>query len=175
MRTSARTSRGSRSERCAGNARRRTRCSCGQRRSGREREASLLLAYRQGVARADFLPVDSRGALIARGSGVASINVAPETVDRALAVLDALIGAVEKSGHSMSHRSTPAMPFVNATLVPVTIAERFVRTTNTSRIRRADSSMNARRTDRALKYPGTMEGVNWQTSPEPKKPRPRKP
>jgi hypothetical protein len=70
---------------------------------------------------------DRRGALQAEGVGVASVRVAPETVPRALAVLDGLIRAVEKLGHSIAMQSSPAAMFaINGAFVPVTIFEKFV-------------------------------------------------
>jgi len=70
---------------------------------------------------------DERGALIARGAGVASVNVPPETVGRALAVLDAFIKAVLKLGHSVPLQSSPAVFFIEGAHVPLAIIERFVR------------------------------------------------
>jgi hypothetical protein len=71
---------------------------------------------------------DRRGALEAKGAGVASIRVAPETVPRALAVLDGLIRAVEKLDHSVAMQSSPAATLaINGAFVPVTIFEKFVR------------------------------------------------
>jgi hypothetical protein len=71
---------------------------------------------------------DRRGALEAKGAGVASIRVAPETVPRALAVLDGLIRTVEKLGHSVAMQSSPAATLaINGAFVPVTIFEKFVR------------------------------------------------
>jgi hypothetical protein len=70
---------------------------------------------------------DRRGALQAEGVGVASVRVAPETVPRALGVLDGLIRAVEKLGHSIAMKSSPAaMLAIHGTFVPVTIFEKFV-------------------------------------------------
>ena len=70
---------------------------------------------------------DRRGALQAEGVGVASVRVAPETVPRALVVLDSLIRAVEKLGHSIAMKSSPAAMFaIHGTFVPVTIFEKFV-------------------------------------------------
>jgi hypothetical protein len=70
---------------------------------------------------------DRRGALQAEGVGVASVRVAPETVPRALGVLDGLIRAVEKLGHSIAMQSSPAAMFaINGAFVPVTIFEKFV-------------------------------------------------
>ncbi len=71
---------------------------------------------------------DRRGALETKGVGVASVRVAPETVPRALAVLDDLIRAVENLGHSIAMQSSPAaMLLINGALVPVAIFEKFVR------------------------------------------------
>jgi hypothetical protein len=71
---------------------------------------------------------DRHGALKAEGVGVASVRVAPETVPRALAVLDELIRAVENLGHSIAMQSLPAaMLLIKGALVPVTIFEKFVR------------------------------------------------
>jgi hypothetical protein len=71
---------------------------------------------------------DRHGALKAEGVGVASVRVAPETVPRALALLDDLIRAVENLRHSIAMQSLPAaMLLINGALVPVTIFEKFVR------------------------------------------------
>jgi len=71
---------------------------------------------------------DRHGALKAEGAGVASVRVAPETVPRALTLLDELIRAVENLGHSIAMQSLPAaMLLINGALVPVTIFEKFVR------------------------------------------------
>ena len=78
-------------------------------------------------ALAQALP-DRSGALKVEGVGVASVKVAPETVPRALAVLDDLIRAVEDLGHSIAMQTSPvAMLLINGALVPVAIFERFVR------------------------------------------------
>jgi hypothetical protein len=69
---------------------------------------------------------DRRGALQAQGVGVASVRVAPETVPRALYVLDGLIRAVEKLGHSIAMKSSPAAVAIHGAFVPVTIFEKFV-------------------------------------------------
>jgi hypothetical protein len=67
-------------------------------------------------------------ALEVQGAGVASIKVAPETVPRALGVLDGLIRAVERRGHSIAMQTSPAaMLAINGAFVPVKIFEKFVR------------------------------------------------
>jgi hypothetical protein len=68
-----------------------------------------------------------RGALAAEGAGTASVVVAPETVPRALALLDDLIRAVEKLGYSISTYHFPATLVVNGEHVPVAISEKFER------------------------------------------------
>jgi hypothetical protein len=71
---------------------------------------------------------DRSGALKVEGVGVASVKVAPETVRRALAVLDDLIRAVEDLGHSIAMQTSPAaVLLINGALVPVAIFEKFVR------------------------------------------------
>lgn len=92
---------------------------------------------------------DRRGALEVKGVGVASVRVAPETVPRALAVLDDLIRAVEDLGHSIAMKSSPvAMLFINGELVPVTIFENFVRSHDA-----ADAAELKRRHVYERKYP----------------------
>jgi hypothetical protein len=92
---------------------------------------------------------DGRGALKVEGVGVASVRVAPETVPRALAVLDGLIRAVEKLGHSIAMRSSPAaMLLINGAFVPVTIFEKFVRSHEP-----ADAAELKRRHTYERKYP----------------------
>jgi hypothetical protein len=92
---------------------------------------------------------DRRGALKAEGVGVASIRVAPETVPRALAVLDDLIRAVEKRGHAIAMQSSPAaMLLINGAFVPVTIFEKFVRSHEP-----ADAAEMKRRHVYERKYP----------------------
>jgi hypothetical protein len=70
---------------------------------------------------------NKRGALAAEGAGAASVIVAPETVPRALALLDDLIRAAEELGHSISTRYFPATLVVNGEHVPVAISEIFER------------------------------------------------
>jgi len=91
---------------------------------------------------------DNRGALVAKGTDVADVNVAPETVDRALAFLDSLIQAAEASGHTIAKGTEPAMLLVNGTPVPMTISERFYRDTTP-----ADAQELKRRHEYERKYP----------------------
>ena len=99
-------------------------------------------------ALAQALP-DRSGALKAEGVGVASVKVAPETVPRALAVLDDLIRAVENRGHSVAMQTSPAaMLLINSALVPVAIFEKFVRNHEA-----ADAAELQRRRRYERKYP----------------------
>jgi hypothetical protein len=99
-------------------------------------------------ALAQALP-DRSGALKVEGVGVASVKVAPETVPRALAVLDDLIRAVEDLGHSIAMQTSPAaMLLINGALVPVAIFERFVRSHEA-----ADAAELQRRHRYERKYP----------------------
>ena len=92
---------------------------------------------------------DRSGALKAEGVGVASVKVAPETVPRALAVLDDLIRAVEDLGHSIAMQTSPAAMFlINGALVPVAIFEKFVRNHEA-----ADAAELQRRHRYERKYP----------------------
>jgi hypothetical protein len=101
---------------------------------------------------------DRHGALKAEGVGVASVRVAPETVPRALAVLDDLIRAVENLGHSIAMQSLPAaMLLINGALVPVTILEKFVRNHEA-----ADAAEMKRRHLYELKYPKFFRMVDLE-------------
>lgn len=90
---------------------------------------------------------DRRGALIASGIGVASVSVPPETVSRALAVLDCLITAVDKLGYRVPQQSAPATFFIKGAHVPFAILERFLRDD-----RPPDESERTRRTLYASEY-----------------------
>lgn len=105
---------------------------------------------------------DNRGALIATGVGTATVNVAPETVDRSLAVLDSLIKAVLKLGHSVPSHSSPAAFFVQGAHVPFAVIERFVRNDGS-----ADVTDTAWRDSYALHYPSfakitELKGWPWR-------------
>ena len=91
---------------------------------------------------------DKRGALIATGIGVASVSVPPETVSRALAILDGLITAIEKRGYRVPPQSSPATFFIDAAHVPFAILERFLRDA-----RPPDESERTRRASYASEYP----------------------
>jgi hypothetical protein len=92
---------------------------------------------------------DRHGALKAEGVGVASVRVAPETVPRALAVLDDLIRAAENLGHSIAMQTLPAaMLLIGGALVPVTIFEKFVRSNEA-----ADAAEMKRRHAYERRYP----------------------
>jgi hypothetical protein len=100
---------------------------------------------------------NKRGALAAEGAGVASVIVAPETVPRALALLDDLIRAVEQLGHSISTRYFPATLVVNGEHVPVAISEIFERNDD-----EPDSAEEMRRKSYELKYPGFVRDMNFR-------------
>jgi hypothetical protein len=91
---------------------------------------------------------DNRGALIAKGVGVADISVSLETVDRALGVLDALIQTAEAAGHSIAKTAAPAMLSINGAHVPLTISEKFYRDSTT-----ADAEEFRRRQEYERRYP----------------------
>ena len=91
---------------------------------------------------------DKRGALIATGIGVASVSVPPETVSRALAILDGLITAIEKRGYRVPPQSSPATFFIDGAHVPFAILERFLRDA-----RPPDESERTRRASYASEYP----------------------
>jgi hypothetical protein len=97
-----------------------------------------------------------RGALIATGLGVASVCVPPETVERALAVLDDLLRAVEKLGYSISLLTSPAVFVIERTQVPFAIFERFLRHDGAP-----DAAETARRESYAASYPEFVEGMNF--------------
>jgi hypothetical protein len=97
------------------------------------------------------------GALVSGGVGVASIRVAPETVDRALAILNTLIRSVERLGHSISLLTSPAALLINGTLVPVVIFEQFNRCDEP-----ADAAEMKRRHTYERKYPKFFRRMDLQ-------------
>jgi hypothetical protein len=100
---------------------------------------------------------NKRGALAAEGDGTASVTIAPETVPRALALLDDLIRAVEELGHSISTRYFPATLVVNGEHVPVAISEIFERNDD-----EPDSAEEMRRKSYELKYPGFVRDMDFR-------------
>lgn len=99
---------------------------------------------------------DERGALIARGAGVASVNVPPETVDRALDVLDAIIRAVLKLGHSVPSQPSPTTFSIEGAQVPFSIIERFVRHKGPP-----DAAETRRRESYAASYPKFVQRMDF--------------
>jgi hypothetical protein len=100
---------------------------------------------------------NKRGALAVDRAGAASVIVAPETVRRALALLDDLIRAVEELGHSISTRYFPATLVVNGEHVPVAISEIFERNDD-----EPDSAEEMRRKSYELKYPGFVRDMDFR-------------
>jgi hypothetical protein len=99
-----------------------------------------------------------RGALEAKGVGVASVIVAPETLPRALALLDDLIRAVEVLGYSISTRNFPATLVVNGEHVPVAISEKFERNDD-----EPDPAEETRRKSYELRYPGFVRDMDFRS------------
>ena len=100
-----------------------------------------------------------RGALAAKGDGAASVIVAPETVTRALALLDDLMRAVEQLGHSISTRNFPATLVVNGEHVSVAISEEFERNDE-----EPDPAEETRRKSYELKYPGFVRDMDFRNA-----------
>jgi uncharacterized protein YqeY len=100
---------------------------------------------------------NKRGALAAEGAGAASVIVAPQTVPRALALLDDLIRAVEELGHSISIRYFAATLVLNGEHVPVAISEIFERNDD-----EPDSAEEMRRKSYELKYPGFVRDMDFR-------------
>jgi hypothetical protein len=98
-----------------------------------------------------------RGALEAKVDGAASVIVAPETLPRALALLDDLIRAVEKLGYSVSTRYFPATLVVNGEHVPVAISEKFERNDD-----EPDAAELIRRKSYELRYPGFVLDMDFR-------------
>jgi hypothetical protein len=100
-----------------------------------------------------------RGALEAKGDGAASVIVAPETVPRALVLLDDLIRAVEQLGYSISTRYFPATLVMNHEHVPVAISEKFERNDD-----EPDAAEEMRRKSYELKYPGFVRDMDFRNA-----------
>jgi len=66
-----------------------------------------------------------RGALVVGGANLASVSVSPESVERALRTLDAIIRTAERLGHALVARTDSSALLIDAVLVPFSIAESF--------------------------------------------------
>lgn len=100
---------------------------------------------------------DRRGALKVSGPGIVPLNVAPESVDRAINLLADLALFAEKLGYGLSMASDPARLLIDGELVGLEIAEKYFRTDAP-----ADAAELARRDAFTKRYPNQVGYLSFR-------------